>query len=85
MKLIGFLLSFLGALSLYCSHLNQGLLPQGLPAVFKGLGIVLLLIGLGALFLGLPKLVAVFSWVILVTFVWSFFPFVPLLKRRLIP
>lgn len=84
MKLIGLFLTLLGAVSIYCSHSNQNLLSQHLPALFKYLGLVLLGIGLIALFASLPKVVAAFCWFMLIIFAWSFLPFIALFKRKLI-
>ncbi len=84
MKLIGLFLTLLGAVSIYCSHSNQNLLSHHLPALFKYLGLVLLGIGLIALFASLPKVVAAFCWFMLIIFAWSFLPFMALFKRKLI-
>ena len=84
MKLIGLFLTLLGAVSIYCSHSNQNLFSQHLPHLFKYLGLVLLGIGLIALFASLPKVVAAFCWFILIIFAWSFLPFMALFKRKLV-
>jgi len=84
MKLIGLFLTLLGAVSIYCSHSNQNLLSHHLPALFKYLGIVLLSVGLIALFASLPKVVAAFCWFMLIIFAWSFLPFIALFKRKLV-
>jgi hypothetical protein len=84
MKLIGLFLTLLGAVSIYCSHSNQNLLSEHLPAFFKYLGLVLLGIGFIALFACLPKVVAAFCWFMLIIFAWSFLPFMALFKRKLV-
>jgi len=84
MKLIGLFLTLLGAVSIYCSHSNQNLLSHHLPALFKNLGLVLLSVGLIALFASLPKVVAAFCWFMLIIFAWSFLPFIALFKRKLV-
>ncbi|AJB48277.1 TPA: hypothetical protein JIZ13_08070 [Acinetobacter nosocomialis] len=84
MKLIGLFLTLLGAVSIYCSHSNQNLLSHHLPALFKYLGLVLLSVGLIALFASLPKVVAAFCWFMLIIFAWSFLPFIALFKRKLV-
>ncbi|MDB9696331.1 hypothetical protein OPU39_21625, partial [Acinetobacter nosocomialis] len=84
MKLIGLFLTLLGAVSIYCSHSNQNLLFHHLPALFKYLGLVLLSVGLIALFASLPKVVAAFCWFMLIIFAWSFLPFIALFKRKLV-
>lgn len=84
MKLIGLLLTLLGAVSIYCSHSNQNLLAQHLPNLFKYLGLVLLGIGFTTLFVSLPKVVATFCWFMLIIFAWSFLPFIALFKRKLV-
>ncbi len=83
MKLMGFLISFFGAMSVYLSHTNQNLLSQKLPYIFTLIGIFMLFLGLIILIFCLPKLVAVLSWFILMIFVWSFMPFIVLFKRNL--
>ncbi|PRV99184.1 putative membrane protein [Acinetobacter sp. AR_0276] len=55
-----------------------------LPALFKYLGLVLLSVGLIALFASLPKVVAAFCWFMLIIFAWSFLPFIALFKRKLV-
>ena len=84
MKLIGLLLTLLGAVSIYCSHSNQNLLSQHLPNLFKYLGLVLLGIGFITLFVSLPKVVATFCWFMLIIFAWSFLPFMAFFKRKLV-
>ncbi|MFX9784290.1 hypothetical protein ABTP12_17925, partial [Acinetobacter baumannii] len=66
------------------SHSNQNLLSHHLPALFKYLGLVLLSVGLIALFASLPKVVAAFCWFMLIIFAWSFLPFIALFKRKLV-
>jgi len=84
MKLIGLFLTLLGAVSVYCSHSSQNLLSQHLPALFKYLGLLFLVVGLIALFASLPKVVAAFCWFMLIIFAWSFLPFMALFKRKLV-
>jgi len=85
MKFAGFLMSFLGALSVYLSHTHQNLLPQKLPSVFSLIGIFELMLGLIFLIVSMHQLAAILSWVIFIIFLWSFIPFLALFKRNLNP
>lgn len=83
MKLLAFLLCFTGSLLVYCSHSNQNLLKQSLTKAFYYLGVFLVVLALPIFLLQLPKLVAVFMWLMTMLVVWSFIPFIPLFNRYL--
>ncbi|MEB6675833.1 hypothetical protein MXL88_02895 [Acinetobacter haemolyticus] len=81
-KFLGIILSLSGCISLYLSHPNQILLKSPLSKTFVYLGAVGLFLGLIILWFSLQKLVAVFVWLAIMTLVWSFIPFLNLLKRH---
>lgn len=81
MKILGLLLILIGCGVLYCCHPNQSLLKQPLAKTYRGLGIIFSVSSLLILWWVLPKVVAVLSWLICITVVWSFLPFVPLFKQ----
>ena len=81
MKILGLLLIVIGCSVLYCCHPNQSLLKQTLAPIFRILGMLFCVSSLVLLCVSLPKVVAVFAWLIGITVVWSFLPFVPLLKQ----
>lgn len=81
MKLLGFVLCFTGSMAIYFSHPNQTILKQPLNKPGYYVGITLLIIALAVLLIQLPKLVAIYMWLITMTVVWSFLPFIPLLQR----
>ncbi|KAA8735618.1 hypothetical protein F4V57_02165 [Acinetobacter qingfengensis] len=81
LKLTGIFFSFIGYIVLYLSHSNQAILKQTLPKIWQYTGIFFSFIGLIFLLCSLSKLVAVLMWLAILTFVWSFLPFIPLFKR----
>lgn len=83
MKFLAFLLCFTGSLLIYCRHSNQNLLKHSLSKAFHYLGFFLVILALPIFIWSLPKLVAVFMWLMTMLVVWSFIPFIPLLKRYL--
>ena len=80
-KILGIGLALISCTILFLSHSNQNLIPTALSNIYliwswMGFGLSLVL-----LCYALPTLVAVFVWIAIATLVWSFSPFVALLKR----
>lgn len=82
MKILGILLTVLGAVTLYCCHSNQDLLKQQLAKPFQCLGIFSVIFGFVFLFISLPKVVACFVWIITLLCLWSIIPFLPFFRRN---
>lgn len=82
MKFIAFFLAFAGSVVMYSTHVHQGLFTQPLPKYFRWIGSGCIFIALVMLCVSLPKLVAVFMWLITMLMVWSFLPFFPHLKYK---
>ena len=80
-KLLGIAITFFGCISFYLSHPHQIYLRSSLPKTFAYLGAIGLITGLIILLFSIPKLAAAFIWFAVITLVWSFIPFVHLLKR----
>ncbi|NIE95054.1 hypothetical protein NDN11_08245 [Acinetobacter sp. C26M] len=81
LKILGIMVSLLSCLGLYLSHPNQIFLEKTLSAPIKYLGLLGLFIGLSLLIYTLPILVAILIWLAIATLVWSFAPFIMLMKR----
>ena len=81
MKFFAFLLCFLGAVLMYCSHSNQALLKQPLSKKIRYLGALCIFLAFLTFLMLVPKLVAVFMWLMTILVAWSFLPFIPLLQR----
>ncbi|WP_436897647.1 hypothetical protein [Acinetobacter gyllenbergii] len=81
LKLLGIMISLLACMSVYLSHPNQIFLKKQLSRPFFYLGFVGLFIGLSTLIYCLPLLVAILIWLAIGTLVWSFAPFIMLMKR----
>jgi len=81
-KILGIILSLLGSTGLYLCHPNQILLKSNLSKKFIYLSTAAIITGLVILLFSIPKLVAVFIWLAVITFVWSFIPFLSLFKRN---
>lgn len=81
LKLLGIVVSLLACMSVYLSHPNQIFLEKPLSAPFKYSGLLGLFIGLSLLIYALPILVAILIWLAVATLVWSFAPFIMLMKR----
>ncbi|MCH7335172.1 hypothetical protein [Acinetobacter sp. NIPH 2699] len=81
LKLLGIMISLFSCMSLYLSHPNQILLKSSLPKTCLYMGSIGLVTGLIILLFSIPTLVAVFIWLAAITLVWSFIPFLNLLKR----
>lgn len=81
MKSFGILMSFLGCISLYLCHPNQTLLKQHLATWMRYIGALFLILGLLILLYALPKHVAVFVWMAIITVMWCLLPFIAIFKR----
>lgn len=74
--------TLISAVVLYLTHKNQMLLHQSLSRPWRWLSGSTLILGAGLLWLSLPKMVAILTWLIFVILVWSFIPFLGLIKKR---
>ncbi|MFC4951302.1 hypothetical protein [Acinetobacter puyangensis] len=74
-------MSFLGCISLYLCHSNQTLLKQHLATWMRYIGAFILIFALLILLYALPKHVAVFVWMAIITVMWCLLPFIALFKR----
>lgn len=83
MKMIAIFICMTGALLLYCSHPHQNLLKLPLNKTFRIIGLGCLLISLIVLLNVVPKLVAVFMWLMTMLVIWTFAPFIRLLKKNI--
>ena len=83
MHTIACVMTLIGAICLYLTHRNQMLLPQPLRNLWRWVGLGLLTISGITLWILLPKAVAIFTWLILSMLVWSFIPFLGLVKTGL--
>ncbi|MCH7383011.1 MULTISPECIES: hypothetical protein [Acinetobacter] len=81
LKLLGIMVSLLACMSVYLSHTHQIFLKKQLSRPFFYLGLVGLFVGLSILIYCLPLLVAILIWLAVATLVWSFSPFIMLMKR----
>lgn len=83
MHTVAYIFTLVGAILVYLSHSNQMLLQQSFNTVGMWSGVVILFISAILLFLSLPKAVALLTWLILPITVWSFMPFIGLVKKGL--
>ncbi|WP_081408946.1 hypothetical protein [Acinetobacter gyllenbergii] len=81
LKLFGIMVSLLACMSVYLSHPNQIFLNKQLPRPFFYMALVSFIFGLSILIYCLPLLVAILIWLAIATLVWSFAPFIMLMKR----
>ena len=81
-KIIAVVLCMMGCITLYCSHHHQTLLKQKLSNKFVYAGLTLLIISLILLFIAVPKLVAIYMWIMTVLVVCSLVPFITLFKKN---
>lgn len=82
MKFLAFFFVFLGSILLYCTHPNQGLMKSVLSRSYRWLGVGSLVLALLLFVLSLPKLAAVYMWLLTLLVVWSFLPFFPLMMKK---
>lgn len=82
MHTFGCVVTLMSAVVLYLTHKNQMLLHQSLSRPWRWLSGSTLILGAGLLWLSLPKMVAILTWLIFVILVWSFIPFLGLIKKR---
>lgn len=82
-KILAVILCLIGCITLYCSHHRQTLLKSKLPKICVYLGLSLLIIALILLFIAVPKLVAIYMWLMTMLVVWSLIPFVTLFKKNI--
>lgn len=81
MHILAFVLTLLGAILVYLSHQNQILLMQKLSPSWQRVGWGSCLLGLLSFCWQLSLSVAIFSWCTSMMFIWTFLPFMGLLKR----
>lgn len=81
-KIIAITICITGSFLIYASHRHQTLIKQHLPKFFSLLGGLLLLFSIGLLLASLPRLVAVFMWLMTIITLWSLLPFMALLKKN---
>lgn len=82
MKILAVILCMMGCLLLYFSHRHQNLLQQALSKRYVYVGLCFIILSLILLFISVPKLVAVYMWLMTMLVVWSLMPFVALLKKN---
>lgn len=82
-KILAVILCLLGCITLYCSHPHQSLLKQKLSKPYVYAGTSLLIIALILLFIAVPKLVAIYMWLMTMLVVWSLIPFITLFKKNI--
>ncbi len=83
MKIVAVFICLLGSFILYCSHHHQTLLKQHLPKNLRLIGYVLLVLSIILLLCSVPKLVAIFMWLMSMLTVWSLAPFIVLFKKNI--
>lgn len=83
MKIFAVLLCVMGSFILYCSHCHQSLLKQYLAKHYVYVGLALLMISIILLLMSVPKLVAVYMWLMTMLMVWSLVPFIVLFKKNI--
>jgi len=81
-KIFAVILCMIGCIALYCSHHHQNLLKQKLAKHYVYIGLGLLIISLSFLLISVPKLVAVYMWLMTMLVVWSLIPFIALFKKN---
>ena len=81
-KILAVILCLIGCITLYCSHHHQSLLKQKLSKPYVYLGLSLLIIALILLFIAVPKLVAIYMWLMTTLVVCSLIPFIALFKKN---
>jgi cobalamin synthase len=82
-KIFAITLCLIGCLLFYFSHRHQNLFKQTLSKRYSYVGICFIVISLLVLFLSVPKLVAVYMWLITMLVAWTFIPFVVLFKKNI--
>lgn len=80
-KSLGIVLMLMACICLYLSHSNQIFLKSSLTLIFRTLGWIGVIMAFVVLLYALPNLVAIFIGLAIAIAVWSFFPFIALLKR----
>ena len=83
MKIIDVMICLIGCVLAYCSHHHQNLLKQKLAKHYVYIGLGLLIISLSFLLISVPKLVAVYMWLMTMLVVWSLIPFIALFKKNI--
>lgn len=83
MKMVAILICLIGCLTLYCSHHHQTLLKQHLSKSYRVIGVFMLIISLILLLFSVPKLVALYMWLMTMLVVWSLVPFIRLFKKNI--
>lgn len=84
MKIIAIMMCLLGCVLIYCSHRHQNLLKQYLPQYYALIGLSLLIVSIVLFFNCVPKLVAIYMWVMILITTWSLLPFIPLFKKNIL-
>ncbi|RKG46366.1 MULTISPECIES: hypothetical protein [Acinetobacter] len=82
MKILAVILCMMGCLLLYFSHRHQNLLQQTLGKRYVYVGFCFIIISLIFLLISVPKLVAVYMWLMTLLVAWSLIPFVALFKKN---
>ena len=83
MKILAVILCMIGCVMLYCSHHHQSLIKQKLSKPYVYAGLLLLILALILLFFAVPKLVAIYMWLMTMLVIWSLVPFIALFKKNI--
>ncbi|KAB0628883.1 hypothetical protein F7P75_03675 [Acinetobacter gandensis] len=82
MKFIAFFFVLLGSALMYCTHPNQIILKRPLTSIYRWFGLGAIILALILFLISVPKLVAIFMWLLTMLIVWSFFPFISLMIKK---
>ena len=82
MYMIACICTLMSAVVLYLTHQNQLLIHQPLAQSWRWFGLSGLVIGAILLLISLPKMVALLTWFIIPMLIWSFIPFLGLIKQK---
>ncbi|TCB53399.1 hypothetical protein E0H84_11760 [Acinetobacter terrestris] len=82
MKFLAFCFVFIGSVLVYCTHRNQRLVQDVLPQFYRWLGFGFIALSLPLFLVNLPKLVAVYMWLLTMLVVWTFLPFIALIMKK---
>ncbi|MCW8040017.1 MULTISPECIES: hypothetical protein [Acinetobacter] len=82
MKFLAFSFVFIGSILLYCTHANQRLVQAVLPPFYRWIGFGCVVLSLLLFLATLPKLAAIYMWLLTMLVVWTFLPFIPLMIKK---
>ena len=84
MKIIAIMICLLGCVLIYCSHPHQNIFRQSLSKLYAVIGLSFLIISIILFFMCVPKLVAIYMWMMILVATWSLLPFIPLFKKKIL-